>query len=696
MPLQKLQFRPGTNRESTTYANEGGWYETEKVRFRSGFPEKIGGWVRLSTYTFVGVARTLWNWVTLNSSNLLAVGTNQKVYVENGGQYYDITPYSNPSGTTLANNPIATTSGSKLVVITGTSSGLTIGTWVTLSGATAVGGLTMNGEFEVVSVGATTYTVVSSTAASSTATGGGAAVVAKYDVPAGWSVYTIGNGWGAGAWSRGAWGSGTTIGIGQQLRLWSLDNYGQDLVLAPRLGAPYYWAVDTSTYARAVTLASLSTTAGYDGARVPTTVLQMMTSDIQRFSIALGANPYDPATASTTFDPLLVRWSDQENIYQWVPAVTNQSGEQRLSNGSVIVAGRHSRQEILIWTDSALFSMQYLGPPYVFGFTLLQDNISAMSPNCMVTASNITYWMGVDKFYMYSGRVETLPCALRQYVFSDLNRDQAYQIVSGSNEGYNEVWWMYPSSNSMVNDRYVIYNYLERIWYYGNIHRTAWLDSATRPYPMAAYSVQATYLNETLTSSDTALTLLDTTSFPTSGTILIESEQITYTGNEGNTLTGCVRGANNTTATTHTQYTAVSFVASNTVLYHEASVDDESTGTAQAIEAYIQSSDFDIGDGHNFGFVWRMLPDVTFSGSTATSPTVYFTVRPRTNSGTNYITETPSSVVRTATYPVEQYTGQVYTRIRGRQMALKISSSALGVTWQLGTPRIDVRQDGRR
>jgi hypothetical protein len=391
---------------------------------------------------------------------------------------------------------------------------------------------------------------------------------------------------------------------------------------------------------------------------------------------------------------MIVRWSDQENIYDWVPTATNQSGEFKLSNGSTIVAGLHSRQENLIYTDTALFVMQYLGPPYVWGFNLIADNISVMSPQAITSVNNVTYWMGLDKFYTYTGRVETLPCTLRQFIFNDFNYSQSYQTISGSNEGYNEVWWMYPSANSPVNDRYVIYNHLERIWYYGTINRTAWLDSALRAHPMAAFSIKTSYLDSNITSTATDITLVDATSYPYSGTIQIGSEIITYTGSGSNTLTGCTRGANNTTAASHSQYDVVSYIYPNQTLFHEVGVNDGLLPTAAPIEAYITSSDFDIGDGHNFGFVWRIIPDINFTSS-AVGKQVTMTVRPKQNSGSAAGTPDPT-VVQASSYTVDQYTGQVYTRLRGRQMSFKINSTELDVAWQLGTPRIDIRPDGRR
>ena len=809
MPLQKLQLKPGINRESTTYANEGGWFESDKIRFRSGQPEKIGGWTNLAAlnngvaYTYVGVNRDMCNWVTLAYANLNGIGTNQKYYVEYGGKYYDITPLTTASPITLGTNPFATTSGSYLVTVTAAGHVTSPGTWVTFSGATAVGGLTLNGEYEVIStLDGNTYTIISSTAATSTATGGGTVVVANYQINAGNATFSVSNGFGTGPWNGVVYGaasstlsstitatatsitvasasgfpspagtivieaeiitytgistntftgctrslinptihsSGVTVrqyssqtsgtsaygwgaasasanGIGTQLRLWSADNFGQDLIFAPRGGAIYYWAADTTTSPtpRGITLQKAAQNASYANyAYVPNSTLAILSSDVQRFVIAMGANSYTPGDSNTTFDPMLVRWSDQEDPYEWVPAVTNQAGEYRLQGGSTIITARTSKQEVLIWTDAALFSMQYLGPPYVWGFNQLMDNTSIISPNAVASVNNQTFWMGVDKFYVYTGRVDTLPCTLRQYVFNDINQDQGYQIIAGTNEGFNEVWWMYPSLGSPVNDRYVVYNHLEQIWYYGNINRTAWLDSPLRQYPMGAFSVQNTYLDQAITATQTSITVINGYSYPGSGTLKIDSEYITYTGHtkaDGNTIPNCVRGAKNpvtniaSTAATHVQYSAVTYNTPNQVMYHENGTDDGSLTVLQPIESYVQSSDFDIGDGHNFGFVNRMLPDVTFDGSTVAAPQLTISVRPRQNSGTAYGVGNVPTVVSgnnysnplVHNYVVQLFTGQVYTRIRGRQMAFKILSTDLGVAWQLGATRIDIRPDGRR
>lgn len=636
MPLQKLVFRPGVNKENTNYANEQGWYSCDKVRFRSGFPEKIGGWTRFSNNQFLGICRSLNNWNLLNGTSLLGVGTNSKMYLNKGGAYFDITPVFD---TTLTMNAptgaFTAVDGSNIITVTDPTYNPSVGDYVIFSGAVSLGGNitapVLNNEFIVLSTPtASTYTIrVSATANASDTGHGGTNITGTYLVPTGNEIYTIGTGWGAGPWSRGTWGSGFTSGIGSQLRLWTQDNFGEDLIFAPRGGDLYYWDATSGVNARGVTLASLASGLTVPGTSytyqdfVPTKTNQVIASAVQRFVIAFGANGYDPTDPDTTFDPLLVRWSDQENAFDWAPSPTNQAGEQKLTIGSSIIQAVNTRQEIVVFTDAAVYSMQYLGPPYVWGFQLLQDNISIMSPRSAITVNNVTYWMGTDKFFMYSGRVETLPSSLRQFVFQNLNKDQAWQTFAASNEQYSEVWWFYPSTGSNVVDSYVVYNYLDRVWYYGTMGRTAWLDSGTQQYPIAA------------------------------------------------------------------DY-------NNRLLNHEDGVDDVSGASPAAIDAYIESSDFDIGDGHNFGFVWRILPDITFAGSNATNPECTMVVKPRINSGSAYGAPNEPTVVRTQAFPVELYTGQVYTRIRGRQMAFRIESAGLGTAWQLGAPRIDIRQDGRR
>ena len=618
MPLQKILFKPGVNRENTRYTTEGGWYECDKVRFRQGTPEKIGGWQRISATTFLGVCRSLWNWVTLGSQNLLGVGTHLKFYIENGGAYNDITPLRKPAAT-LGNNPFATTSGSTTVVVTDATGGFANGAFVTFSGATAVGGLTLNGEFQLTTIGvsASTYSITASSAASSTATGGGAAVVAAYQINPGPEYALPLVGWGAGSWGSGTWGLGDTSV--DALRIWNQNNFGQNLIFGPRGEGLYYWDANTSLTTRGVLVSSLA-----GASDVPLYQNFLLVSDVSRFVIVFGTNDITDAI----LDPMLIRWSDQEDPVQWTPAPTNQAGSLRLSHGSQIVTAVQTRQEIVVFTDSSAYSLQYLGPPFIWGSQLLGDNISIMGPNAVTSASGIIYWMGVDKFYSYDGRVQTLNCDLRRFVFQDLNKAQAEQIVAGTNEGFNEVWWFYCSANSVEIDKYVVFNYLENIWYYGTMKRTAWLDSGLADYPIAA----------------------------------------TYSKN---------------------------------IVNHEQGINNNETGTELAIEAYISSSEFDIGDGHNFGFVWRILPDLTFENSantpTGTVPTVTMDLYGLSNSGSGVTSSAGQSVLKGSSYVItEEFTGQIYTRVRGRQMIFKISSNQLNTTWQIGAPRIDIRADGRR
>jgi hypothetical protein len=698
MSLQKVVLKSGVNRENTRYTNEGGYYESQMVRFRQGTPERIGGWARISSAVFVGVCRSLWNWITLGFLNLLGVGTNLKFYIELGGLYRDITPIRAESTLT---SPFATVNLSTTITVTDAAGGYVDGDFVTFYGGTAVGGVTILGEYQITFLSASTYTITAATAATSSTTGGGT-VYAVYQVNVGPAYSVPSVGWGAGAWGSGSWGFSTTTLL--NMRIWNQDNFGQDLLFGPRNGPLYLWnanigvtpTVATMTIATpcvvttAVTLADktaitfqtdgalptglvvgtvyytryvssvtfnlsatptgalintsgsqsgvhkissrgIALTALNGASSVPLTQSSFIISDASRFTILFGTNDY----GSTEFDPMLIRWSDQESYLEWAPAITNQAGSIRLSHGSKIVTALQSRQEIVVWTDSTIYSLQYLGPPYVWGTQLLADNVSIAGPNAAALGSGVTYWMGVDKFYKYDGRVQTMRCDLRQYIYSDINLQQADQIFASTNEGFNEVWFFYCSANSTTVDRYVIYNYMEDIWMYGNMARTAWLDSGLRTYPMAA----------------------------------------TYSYN---------------------------------IVNHESGVDDNTGATPIAIESSITSSQFDIGDGHNMAFVWRMLPDLTFRGSTdGTTPSLIMQLLPLQNSGSGYnnplsvggTSATASqAVTATQTYPIEldTFTGQVNIRVRGRQMSMKISCNTLGTQWQMGSPRIDLRPDGRR
>ena len=635
MPLKKLLFRPGVAREQTRYASEaigpvgsatqavGGWYESEKVRFRSGTPEKIGGWQRISSYTFLGVCRSLWNWVTLGNLNLIGVGTNLKFYIEKGGQYNDITPIRS---TVTLTNPFTATLGSAVITVADTAHGAVTGDFVTFSGATGLGGnitaAVLNQEHQITNVNANLYTINVGVAANATdvsGSPGGGTVTTAYQINVGPEFQIPLTGWGAGPWGTGVWGTGGTSLSG--LRLWSQSNFGEDLIFAPQDGGIYYWDATAGVNARGVPLQSLA-----GASDVPTIQKFIFVSDISRFVFAFGCNDYGSAAQN----PMLIRWSDQETAVNWTPAATGQAGSIELSDGSELVTCLQTRQEIVVWTDSALYSVQYVGAPAVWQTQLLASNISIYGRNAKAVASGVIYWMGVDKFYKYDGRTQTLRCDLRQYIFSDINQSQNQQVFAGTNEGFNEVWWFYCSQNSTVVDKYVVYNYAEDIWYYGTMGRTAWLDSGLRDYPLAA----------------------------------------TYSRN---------------------------------LVNHEQGVDDNETGTPLPIAASIGSSEFDIDDGHNFGFVWRVIPDLTFRGSTGSNtPQCTMTLIPLVNSGSGYTDPrstagtSSANIQRTASAPVEEFTGQLYMRVRGRQIIFKVESNRLGTAWQLGAPRLDIKSDGRR
>lgn len=614
MPLKKLVLKPGVNREVTRYTNEGGWYDSDKIRFRQGSPEKIGGWTRISTDYFLGVCRSLSTWATLGGQQYIAVGTNVKMYIAVGGAYNDITPLR---ATVTLTDPFETTSGSSTVTVTDASGGYTAGDYVVFSGATAVGGLTLTGEYQIVTSDVSSYTIDAGSAATSSVTGGGT-VTAAYIISPGPEITVPLSGWGSAGWGAGTWGVGV-VGT-EKLRIWSQSNFGEDLVFGYRGGPLYYWSTSSGLTSRAVLVSSLS-----GASNVPISQNQILVSDTSRFVFCFGCNEL----GSANLDPMLIRWSDQEDITNWTPSATNQAGSLRLSSGAEIVAATQARQEILVWTNSSLYSLQYVGPDIIWSSQLLGSNISIASSKCMAYANGIAYWMGKDKFYAYDGRVQALPCNVRKFVFNDINRDQYQQVFAGTNEGFHEIWWFYCSATATEVDRYVIYNYLENIWYYGELGRTAWIDTGLTDYPIAA----------------------------------------TY---------------------------------SNNLVEHENGVDDNTTEVTNPISAYITSGEFDLDDGHTFNFVHRVLPDVSFEGSEAENPSVSMSLLPMKNSGSGY--QTPASeggtnqatVTRSATVPIEQYTGQVFVRVRGRQMSLKIESDAVGVQWQLGSPRLDMRSDGRR
>jgi hypothetical protein len=711
MPLKKLTFKSGVNRENTRYTNEGGWFEGNNVRFRQGTPEKIGGWTRINSSTFQGVARSLHNWITLSGQNLIGVGTNLKFLIENGGAYNDITPVRtttsagdvtfSASNTTLSANvtstsattialtsatgfPIAgkvlidseiidytgitddtltgcTRGASKLVdgvatsttaathssgaavtcftiLVTDAAHGVIAGDFVTFSGAASLGGnitatiLNRNYQIEAVET-PDTYTILAKSFSDSTlkftnvastssdSSNGGSSVVAVYQVSTTASSATEVRGWGAGAWGSGPFGTGETST--EEFRLWTQQNFGEDLIFGPRGGRLYYWdaSVDSPLETRAVELSTLA-----NASDVPTIQNAILVSDINRFVFCFGGN----TIGTSTQDPMLIRWSDQESAVNWTPAATNQAGSLRLSRGTEIVGAFQGRQEVLVWTDSSLYSLQYVGAGSgVWGAQLVGENISIASQNSVVYSNGVAYWMGKDKFYKYDGRTQPLPCDLRKHVFTDFNTEQYTQVFGGSNEAFHEVWWFYCSGSATDIDKYIIYNYLEDIWYYGSMARSAWLDSGLRNFPLAA----------------------------------------TYNG---------------------------------VLVDHENGIDDNETGTTAAIASFITSAEFDLDDGHQFMLMSRVIPDVSFEGSTASSPAVAMTFFGLGSSGSGYNDPASTSgvntgtITRSATSPVEVYTTQVHTRVRGRQMSLKIESSTTGVQWQLGAPRLDMRPDGRR
>ena len=515
--------------------------------------------------------------------------------------------------------------------------------------------------------------------------------------------------------SASGWGSPSTTGVtlGVQLRLWSQSNFGEDLIINPRGGALYYWANSpTAVFNRAQLLGPGSSVTPKTGpaqiadTSCPSVANFITVSDASRFVIAFGTNELPDTkggTAPTTQDPLLIRWSDQEDPFVWWPEATNQAGSYRLSHGSSIVTQQQTRQEILVWTDTALYSMQYLGPPYVWGFQIMGDNISLISPNSVAVANNVTFWMGTDKFYMYTGRVEPLPCTLRQYVYDDINLDQGYQCFATTNEAYSEVWFFYCSQNSSQIDKYVVYNYLENVWYYGTLPRTAWLDTPLRSTPIATSIATPTFV---ASISGTTMTVTQVTA----GNIVLGMTLLGDSIPSNTTITGFGTGTGSVgTYTISTPLTIVSQTMTAITPYpcgilvnQESGNDDGTTNPASPIYSYIQSSDFDIGDGHNFGFVWRMLPDLTFDGSSVNNPSVNITLRPRQFPGSPYGVEENPTVTSTQnyqlqrTYTVQEFTEEVFVRLRGRQMAFKLESTNLGVAWQLGVPRIDIRADGRR
>ena len=714
MAFQRLQFRPGVVRDQTNYTGEGGWWDGDKVRFFSGYPQKLGGWQEYTINTLIGTCRQMWGWITTFSDNFLGLGTNAKVYIEAGGNLADITPYADISA--AGDVTFLATDGSATITVTDSGVSATAGNYVTISGALGLGGnitaAVLNQNYKIATVvSGTEYTIeakspttglpvlatsvdastnvftanvsdvitfttytpvlndvlyVSTTSAlpnplvintkyyvitpvgltcelaltlggaainiTTTGTGiqsaQGAATVGSYEIDVGYIGGTFGYGWGVGGWSRGGWGSGTINPVALPQRDWWFDNFNNDLVMNIRNEGIYYWErgvdpdADLSLAERAISLQAVATANGFDPDLVPVAVMQILISQNDKHLISFGSIPYG-STNPDDLDPLLIRWANQNEPSNWLVSASTSAGFLRVSRGSRIIRAVATRQEILVYTDTHLYTLQFTGTTDVFSLQEYADNISILSGRAVITVNNITYWMGRDKFYSYSGRVDTLPTTLRNYVFNDMNFDQAEQIISGTNEGFNEVWWMYPSLNSQTNDKYVIYNHLEKVWYYGNIERTAWLDSPLRAYPQAVY-----------TDFDTQI---------------------------------------------------------GTLLNHEEGVDADGL----PMESYIQSNDFDINEGDKFTLIRRIIPDVSFENSTAVAPEATFTMRSRNFPGSSFASNVDDSA-SVISASVDTFTEQIFIRARARQLALKISSDGLGTQWALGTPRLDGRTDGER
>ena len=636
MALKKIVFKPGINRERTRYTNEGGWYECDKVRFRQGLPEKIGGWTRVSDNTFIGKARSIRAWTTLGNIPLVGIGTHKKFYVEEGGVYYDITPVrktseaGNPNNITFVRFGFATTT---MIRITDNDHGAEVGDFITIAGGPSGGSFgnisadAMNKEHEITAVLSANqyeFEIPTGTTGTGAATSTSGTTI-QYQENIGKEGQAALTGWGGGTWNEAltTWNNSgvTTFGI----RLWHQQNFGEDLVLGFDGGILYTWDATNGTSTRGVRVDGLAGASG-----VPTTHNNLLVSDVSRFVFCLGANPF----GSSDIDPLLIRWSDQESLVDWTPAATNQAGSLRLSQGSKIVTGANSRQSVLVWTDAALYSLQYVGAPIVWGANLVGENISIASKNAVAYANGIAYWMGTDKFYKYDGRTETLKCDLRRYVFNDFDVNQYEQVFAGTNESFNEIWWFYCAVSgqivgSSVPNRYVIYNYAEDVWYYGNLTRTAWVDSGARDHPLAA-------------------------------------------------------------------------TTSGKLVEHEQGLDDRESELPLPITAFITSADFDLDDGDRFVLVNKIIPDVTFDGSTAENPSAFIQLGSRRNSGSglaNPASEGGSfggEITRSFPDPNETFTDQLNVRVRGRQLLLRIGSQNEGVQWQLGAPRLHMRPDGRR
>lgn len=619
MPFLKLQFRPGINRDTASYADEGGWHDGDKIRFRMGYPETIGGWERVSNSEFLGSCRALHPWTSLMGTKYIGVGTNLKYYVLRGTEYFDITPIR--LITAAGDATFSAADGSSIITVTESDHGALLNDFVTFSAAASLGGAitdtVLNAEYQITSIiNTNSYTIDVGVAANSSDTGnGGASTVATYQINTGLDTSIIGTGWGAGAYGAGGWGEPSDVTVaGAQLRIWSHDNYGEDLVMNIHDGGIYYWDQSAGLNTRAVELADLP------GANTtPTIAKKVFLSDRDRHLIAFGC---DGEFNIGTQDPLLIRFSDQESLTDWQSLPTNTAGSLRISNGSEIITAVKTKQQSVIFTDISVHVMQFIGAPFTFGLNEVSTGTSIMGQNAAVAVNDNVYWMGKESFFVYNGTVQQVECPVLEYVFNDFNFSQSNKVFAGHNSEHSEIWWFYPSANSNNNDRYVIFNYGQNIWYYGNLNRTAWIPRGVFGFPIAA-------------SIDGYL------------------------------------------------------------YFHEFGLDDGSENPPVGIDAFIESNPVDLGDGDQFMFVRRIVPDMTFRNS-VNVPSATFTLKAKDFPGSAFVGTESQAATRITSVPVEQYTGDLFVRIRGRSMAFRVESNQAGTAWRLGAPRLEVRPDGRR
>lgn len=617
--LVRFQPNPGVSQDGTRYSNMQTWYDCNLIRFRNGLPESMGGWQKVATETFFGSCRCLHEWSSLDGAVNTFLGTHLKCYVEIGSVFTDITPLR-VDDASLGTDPFDTVDTSTTVTVNHNSHGAIVDDFVTFSGATATGGIsadTLNANHQITSVAAdgNSFTIEVSSAATSTTSGGGSSVTADYEINVGSDTFFYGAGWGAGKWTRGTWGSAADITIaGAAARIWSADNFGEDLIICARDGSIYYW--DYSAGGRAVLLSTLS-----GASDVPTVATMVLTSDTDRHVIAFGSN----VLGESDQDRLFIRWSDAEDAANWTPATDNSAGDLRISHGSEIITAYQTRQEILIWTNTSLISLSFLGPPYYFGLQTLATGVTIAGPKAKATIGDVVYWMGGKNFYSYDGRVNELICPLENKVFTEIDNDQLGLVYAGANENDGEIIWFYKSTSGSNNNKYIIYNTREKAWYFGDLTRTAWIDRGLIRNPRA-------------------------------------------TGDDGY------------------------------FYHHETGHVDGSTDPETALNSYIESGPFELGSGDRLVFCNRIIPDITFLGSTEGSPSVDFTIKVQDYPGDTLTADATGgdTVTRTATSPVEQFTEQLFVRMRGRMMSLRVENTVKGVSWQLGIPRFEVRPDGRR